>query len=195
METQVRERVVWVDYLRGVACLLMLLDHVLLLLAPESVVRLTVTRFSLPLFMLCAAAVWRPGARPRLLWLGLALPVEAFLLAVIGMPQPGILFLFFWLQVALLGWPGLALRPYLWIVVGLVQTLYLPVGWYTYEPGLVAAWFFLGRLVIADPTFAADRAARPAGAAWVRWLGARPLEFYVAHLFLLAPFSVLVRSW
>lgn len=175
-----RNREVWIDALRGAAIGLMVLDHLLVQVAPTSVVRVTVTRLSLPLFMFAAAAVWRrrPGAR-RLVQLGAAAVCEALLFVPLGMRQPGIVAVFLGLTVAGV-FTAAGARPLLWGTLGLVQALYVPVPWDGYQPGLLVAWWCLGRLGAQE--------ARPIGerVSLLAPIGRRPLLWYVGHLVVIA---------
>ena len=87
---QVKDRLGWVDRLRGAAVLLMVLDHVLVQVAPGHLLRLTLTRLSLPLFLICAAHVWRGGmSSRRVRQLGFAVVAETVLLGALEMAEPG----------------------------------------------------------------------------------------------------------
>jgi hypothetical protein len=193
-------RVGWVDAARGAAVLLMVLDHVLARsgLAPwlRAGSPLAVTRLSLPLFLLAAAAVWRPRAWKRYGRLLAVVPAEFVLYVALGLPLPGIVALVvvvaLVLDVVTAAAGGRELDPYVLVVVGLVQALYVPLQlswWGNYQPGLVLAWWGIGRLVVLlhEARPASYRAGlvlvRPA--AWLRAVGRRPLVWYVGHLLVL----------
>lgn len=181
-----RPRSALFDSLRGAAVLLMVLDHLLIQLDADSFLRvgspLSITRLSLPLFMLAASAVWRPDPL-RLRWkLFVTAFVEAFLCALLGMPWPGIVLLLF-VMFRLLDVVShsfdfdLDAWAYPVAVLGLVQALYVPVSWNGYQPGLVVAWFMLGRLA----WFYGSLSWFP------RWrvltaVGRHPLLWYIGHL-------------
>lgn len=181
-------RDVAVDVVRGCAVLLMVLDHVLVQVDPASTLRVgapwSITRLSLPLFMLACAAVYRrsTSTRWRLTWVACA---EMVLYELLEMPAPGIVLLI----VILLTFLDLFREPpYYWLgVVGLVQALYVPVPWDGYQPGLVLAWFCLARLATTAGTFVpagtADRGMLVPALAWV---GRHPLWWYLGHLVALA---------
>lgn len=174
-------RSVVVDSVRGLAILLMILDHLLVQLDPMSTLRAgapwSITRLALPLFMLASAAVWRPSRRVR--WrLWAAVFPEAVLMVMLGMQWPGvvvvILLVLSLLDVLPDGWRNW----YVLGVLGLVQALYVPIGggWEGYQPGLVLAWFCLGRLACfnGSPLAWLPRSFAP--------IGRRPLAWYFGHL-------------
>lgn len=177
--TRGRDRAV--DALRGLAVLLMVLDHVLVQVEPLSPLRFTVTRLSLPLFVGCAATVHRGTMRPRrvaaLLAVGLLEAVDNPWLHL-GTPGPVLLI---GGTALVMCWEPARSRAGLLGALGLLQALYLPVAWSGYQPGLVLAWWVLG-VVLVD-------ALRPL--AWrfdaLAFVGRGPLRFYVAHLLILLP--------
>lgn len=173
-----RERLEWVDGLRGLAIVLMVLDHVLFQVDPDNILRFTLTRTALPLFMATAAMVWRgrPSNR-RLAQLGLAALIEVPLTIGLGMPMPGILTVFVLLVVMLWQVPIIQQKPGIFAALGLIQTIYIPDPLPGYDLGLVLAWWCLGAL--------AAKELEPLGArlpAWCRAIGRGPLTWYLAHL-------------
>jgi uncharacterized membrane protein len=177
------------DSLRGLAVMLMVLDHALVVWAPESIVRYTLTRLSLPLFMLCTAAVCeRYGTSNRRLG-QIAL---AGVLVSVGLnaawpafpAQPDVtLLIVAAILVAQATVPRFGAYPV--VVCGLIQALYVPVGWHGYEPGLVLAWLLIGSLALARSP---ELVARLGGGLpdWLGGLGRHPLSVYVGHLAILA---------
>lgn len=179
------DRLGWVDGLRGAAIVLMVLDHVLVQADPDSFLRYSLTRLSLPAFMFAAAVVWRPLSWRRFASLTVAAVVEV-LVSPPGMPVPGIVavILLVLLFIELLRWasPRILELPGVLGVLGLLGALYQPWsgdidGWTGYEPGLVLAWWALGRLAAHELEPLAVRSPR-----WLRAIGRRPLWWYVGHL-------------
>lgn len=182
-----RTRVDWIDRIRGLALVLMLLDHLLVQVDPDSFLRFTLTRASLPLFMAASAAVWRPGIRPKRLALITAVVVLELLVSpALGMAMPGIMLVYLVAIVPLGNWYRASHHAYAIGALGLVQALYLPVGWAGYEPGLVVLWWCLGRL----GSYQLDRLGERLPPALAQ-VGRHPLGWYAGHLVALV---VLVES-
>lgn len=181
-------RIAAVDRARGLAVLLMLLDHALVLVqfrAHELVqwayaLRMTVTRASLPLFCLCTGVLlhFRRSSR-RLLDVALVALVLNVALDVvpIGIGSPEILGVW---SLVMLGSVWLLRWPVPVVVLGVLQATIWQVGWAGYEPGLVAAFVAVG--VLAGRPALAWADALPA---WVGAVGSRPLRWYVGHLVVL----------
>lgn len=178
------QRIAWVDRLRGVAILLMIADHALALDGGHWLVRHTVLRLSLPLFMVTAAMVWKPGgpSTRRGRQLAVACVLEVLLSTIVlRLDGPGPVVLYALVLVVMA--PRVAHEhPACVAVLGIVQMLYVPVPWAGYQPGLLVAYWCIGRLARDE------LAGVPLG--WLpRWLGPvgrRPLVWYVGHLAVLA---------
>lgn len=176
-------RLEWLDRLRGLAIALMVLDHVLAVTdtSAELYLRLTVTRFALPLFMICAAHVWRPLSGRNARRLGLAAIAEVALCEALDFASPGIIAIYLGLMLGLRIAPRLAERPGVLLLFGLIQAAYVPLGWGGYEPGLVLTWWALGRLAAQELEAAGQWLPT-----WAATLGRHPLGWYVGHLAVLA---------
>jgi hypothetical protein len=187
-----RER--FLDRLRGLAMLLMLLDHGLLLwleLQPgedlRGWLRRSVTRFSMPLFMLVSGYLLERTSRRRMFEVaGVALVLNGALVVL----WPAFLLpeiLAVW--VFLLPIRGFLLRfPVEAAALGVLQAMYLPVRWPGYEPGVVLLFLALGRIWSTRPDRHRETLV-PIGEripSWVGRLGRRPLGVYAAHLLALA---------
>ncbi len=181
-------RDVRLDVLRGLAVVLMVVDHVAgMVLALGGGVglmwlRVSVTRLSLPLFMLVAGVLWCRRAR-GLTWrrwfeLVAVGAVVSTLLPFAGLPAPDLLLVLALvapLARFVLRWPVEA------AVVGVVQAVNLPVAWEAYQPGYVVLWLALGVLVAerGGVPLWVDR-LRPAGL--LAGVGRRPLAWYLGHV-------------
>ena len=190
------------DRLRGLAVLLMLVDH-LLVFAPQFSdawffspapgsptwwTRHTLTRLSMPLFMLVSGFLLhdRPPSRRRRLLIGVLGGLLTLLLnwswPAFGVPE----ILVVWSLVMLLT-PLLREHPLEMLVLGVLQQLYLPVSWQGYQPGLVAAFLAAGVLWRRLP--APARLLEALGDAlpsFFATVGRRPLLWYATHLTFLA---------
>lgn len=180
----VRGRLAGVDVLRGWALLAMVADHVLVLVDPASLLRLTVTRLALPAFALLMGALHRrrwSGRHVQLL--AAALVAQLVGAGIIG--APGILWL-------LAGCVPVLWLPSRWLllvaVVGWVQASWWPIDWQAYQPGTVLLWTAVGKVASVQLL---DAAARVTGPRSVQLLGRLPLSVYLAHLAVLQ----LVASW
>lgn len=197
-------RVVWVDRLRGLAVVAMVVDHVCAVLAyvwhvpgPWVVLRLTVGRVAFPVFLLLTGwlLVGRGPSSRRTARIAAAGVGAALWSMVCGLPigQPDILLL---IAAVLAVWPVIVRAPVLAAAVGVIQPFTWPVPWAGYQPGALVALMVLGwlwgqpgpdwqtlRLVDSDLGWVPEP---------VRWLGRWPLEFYVGHLVVLGVVVVVV---
>lgn len=185
------------DRLRGLAILLMVLDHLAVFgffgsSAPVVGMRLTITRLALPIFMMVAGSLWAVrGPGPN--WYRLANCVVGGLVAFvcwssIGLPHVDILIVF--AAVAL--YAAVIVRwPVVCLVAGILQTINLPVMSPGYELGYVAAWLALGVLVGDRPSWRSLGDSLPA---WLASIGRRPLLWYTSHLVVLAVVHTCLRN-
>jgi hypothetical protein len=189
------------DACRGLAVLLMLVDHVAAVLPVGLAAgafgwyRVTLGRLAMPAFMLLMGVLWvrplslRPSSSVRLLQVvGAGLLVSLMGAMTPGLDCPDIL-----MQVAALllcfwwafRWPVVAL------VLGYVQAVAWPIAWNGYQPGLVAMFIAAG-MWWGRENAAADLRAFGSAPAWLQAIGRRPLTWYVGHVFVL---WVLFMEW
>lgn len=174
-------RLVGIDRLRGLAVLLMVIDHLLIVVGQESsIYRFTVTRLAMPLFFVVAGALVSRIDVPRLLLVatcGALLPI-----LVPWTEQPNVLVQYV-MGVLLLGLCWFS-RPA--VVLVLVLLLGAIANRYTanlhgYDwaalPALVLAGWLAGRETV-------DRIGRPLSFLF-EGLGRYPLSIYFGHLLLL----------
>lgn len=192
-EVEVRGlRIVGLDAVRGVAVVSMIADHAALVaiergFGPRSVeqlLRLTVGRIALPVFMLVSGLLLKrpPSVRRSVQAAGAGAVVSTVSVAAgLGLGVPDILAV--WVLAA---WAvGLAARRSALAVagvacVGIVQAASWPVPWTGYQPGTVAAllaigWFARYPPVLVELDGVGDRL--PVGLARI---GARPMAAYMA---------------
>lgn len=176
VEVDQRLRLAGLDRLRGLAIVLMLVDHTVWLAGAEWA-RGTVTLLAVPLFMGIAGYLWRPGWRPRYEQVALAAGISGALALYMGLAAPVflvVIVLALPIVAALHRWPAPA------AMLGVLQALYWPVGWAGAEVGLVVACMMIGRLW------------RQAGGqewrvgdllpAWLGTVGRWPLTWYTGHM-------------
>jgi predicted acyltransferase len=193
-EHPVRKRVTAIDRLRGLALLLMILDHSLVVYqavnGPQDWVwwiRHTVTRFALPLFMMMAGLLIAQKGHPAwnrlpfILVAAIVINVVAHYLPQVGFHTPDVLANF----VMAVPLYFLFVRyPLETIVVGFLQAYYLPITWNEwmgYQPGMIMAFLALGVLLKFHPNTLVMRLGRRLPAA-LEILGRRPLLWYCGHL-------------
>lgn len=178
------QRLHGLDRLRGLAIVLMVIDHLLVILDRDNLLRFTLTRAALPLFCLVAGTLFRrPGK--RLIWVTAAGLFAGCIGLPLGIGQPDILLLLAF---------GFLLLPYMANLFGLVVALIQPSAWPLqtsgYEPGLVLSLLILGRLYV-DPIRLND-VGEWFLPSWVGTIGRWPLTWYLGHL---ACLYILANLW
>jgi uncharacterized membrane protein len=180
MTTTTTRRLVTLDRVRGLAIVLMVLDHALLAAGHHGgPVRLTVTRLALPLFGLTAGALWKPGRARRYLEVAGAAIIATGLGLVVGIGQPDILWLLLVAMLVMPAGPALA-------AAGAIQATTWPLRTSGYEPGVVLVLVVLGHLYGSAPL---DRLGQRLPHR-LEGIGRHPLGWYLGHLALLAVLKV-----
>lgn len=169
--------------MRGLALLLMMVDHLALVYGAPWGVRELLTRLAMPLFMLVAGFLWRPGWRWRHLEVFFAAVLATPYLWYIGGETVGILFVYLW---ALLCMPAVQRFPLLVLAVAIIQPITWPLAINLYQPGVVLALLALGYLA-RQHGFGRELvqigSVLPSS---LTVLGRWPLLIYVAHLYVFA---------
>lgn len=169
------------DQLRGFAITLMVMDHALVLIDPDSPARYSITRAALPLF--CIASAQARSSRPprwsriaALVCVGAAISAASALWWPELLVRPDVLIVFaaaIAIRYALRG-----LHPVVVAIIGWTQAAFLPIGWDGYELGTLVMWLAIGALVSA-PTIDELASKLPK---WLAVLGRYPLTVYAGHL-------------
>lgn len=193
-------RLVGIDRARGLAVLLMVLDHVLVLVSSAvgsswaiEAVRLTVTRASLPLFGVIAGVMLGRRRAPDV-WLLIAAfgCSQLSYLFPFGTGRPDVLILF---AVVLTAAPVLLRAPVLLCALGIIQSVTWPLGgsWTGYQPGTIVALVSLGSLfAYFGGDYPVNGRAVSLLPSWLEPVGRHPLGWYVGHFVVLTIVGVFV---
>lgn len=172
--------------IRGAAILLMIVDHVLVLVDPDSLARSTVTRLSMPAFAIVTGYLWRARWTWRYAHLVAAALVAEVCGRLIGLGTPDVLLLIGagYLALWLVEYSGLP--PLVAIALAVLSWQHMPVGgmpdtWTNYHPNEVLAWMLLGRYLLE-----VEHVVRLPRVRWLEAIGRRPLAWYLGHLVVLA---------
>lgn len=194
MTATIVRREAWLDRARGLAVVLMVVDHLAVFLVHEwgnpapygglaQVLRLTVTRASLVLFMLVAGwLIEQHGARPRrmaeICLAGAAVTAFGWWLDFpIG--RPDVLLL---IGVCLCFWRQIRRHPVAAIALGVVQLTAWPIPWSGYQPGAVLALLAAGIVWNCRAFAEGGRLWTQRLPSWLGWPGRHALGLYVAHI-------------
>ena len=171
-----------IDRVRGLAILLMIVDHVLVVMQPDSVIRFTLTRAAMPLFCVLAGTFLTDRFKWHR-WLYIAGCGVVLSLPGVGVQgKPDILLLLAGSFVVATAWPSLVLMCFAFL-----QPATWRIGWGGYEPGLVLGFVLVGRL-LPDVLYKLYRAGSLLPN-WVAVLGRYPLTIYCVHLLTLGWFT------
>lgn len=167
-----RQRIKLLDVLRGLAILLMIVDHALVVFDAPEILRY-LTRPALPMFMMTMGYLIRPGWRIRHLELLVAALVSWPMAVQLGIADVPILVVLA-LVLPLVVW-GQG-YPVVLAATGVMMMSVWPIDWVGYHPGTLVALIALG-IILRDrqPEF---------DVSWgvVEAIGRYPLTFYVGHL-------------
>jgi len=190
-----------IDRIRGLAIILMMVDHVLVACSTLGVTndglmltRLSLTRLALPLFLLVSGALWvEQLPRPRRLGSVIAAAVALNVGMAVYWPEfstPEVLVVW---SLAAVAAPIIVRHPLAMITLGYIQWQHWQVAWDGYQPGIVVLFLAVGALASRaglTPGMGAYGRLLPAplGA-----LGRKPLTWYVGHLTALTVLVAIVR--
>lgn len=174
------------DRLRGLAILLMVVDHALALTGVGLVVRLTLTRAAAPIFMATAGAL--PSKNSRRRWLGLVgvAAVETVLCSLLGLQVPAIVLVLVVVQPVFLWARSIGIPAVVLVLVGWWQSTFAPLPIPGYEPGFVLMWLAVGSMCALDLNHLGRRLPALAEA-----IGRRPRSWYLGHLAAFVPMALL----
>ena len=184
-------RILIIDAIRGLAIALMILDHSLF--AIESIgmanniveySRLSITRFSMTLFMIASGIIWILYGLRIKRW------IQVFILSIIvnvtirvlwpDFNNPEILFV--WTLLAI-GYRLIVRFPITVMIIGYTQFVFWPVSWGGYQPGELAIFLGVGVLIARAPL---DRTWKQIRfeklLSTLAFLGRYPLSIYSGHL-------------
>jgi uncharacterized membrane protein len=189
-------RDVRLDTWRGIAIILMIFDHALmacgvpLVLCGFGWIRCTITRLACPIFFVVAGRLWQKK-RPsfaRIKTIVLCSPLTSYFLFDLGAPPFDILLQY--VILALLLSRLVVAYPVACAVVGVVQSLYLPVPTsFGYHFGTLVTYLSIGVLSSGQPV---PRVSFPKSFQLLcTFSGRHPLSMYVLHI----PILLLIREF
>jgi uncharacterized membrane protein len=198
-----RGRIFMIDAIRGLAIALMILDHSLFAIESIGVAnniveyaRLSITRFSMPLFMIASGFIWALYGLRIKRW------IQVFILSILinltikvlwpDFNNPEILFI--WTILAI-GSRLIVRFPITVMIVGYTQFIFWPVPWSGYQPGELAIFLGVGVLIARAPldkTWKQIRFEKLLSA--LAFLGRYPLSIYSGHLISLSLIVAVVNN-
>ena len=183
------------DAMRGLAILIMIVDHIFSALESVGVEsnfveysRLTATRFSMPLFMIASGIVWGAYGLRLKRW-GQVLVLAVALNAMTRLLWPDFNFpeiLLVWSALAIF-WRLIVRYPIITMIIGYTQTTYWMLPWQGFQPGELA--IFLGAGVLISKSSLSWLWKEPRTSRLIEplaFVGRYPLRIYGGHLAILA---------
>ncbi|MHA7812890.1 MAG: TraX family protein [Phycisphaerales bacterium] len=177
-------RNVRIDKLRGLAILLMILDHVLCVIDPENIARYTLTRAALPIFMLISGYLLANRNPSLKRYAQLVAASFCSLLIVQHIPGMAKVDVLFVIAIVLTVWPIARRYPIIALCIGAVQSQTLGL-WDGYEPGHILAIMCAGALLNQERSTTDRKIATITASILPRaftTIGQAPLLFYLSHL-------------
>lgn len=190
-----KSRVGTLDAMRGLAIIIMIVDHIFSVLESVGVEsnfveysRLTATRFSMPLFMIASGIVWGAYGLRLKRW-GQVLLLAVALNAMTRLLWPDFNFpeiLLVWSALAIF-WRLIVRYPIITMIIGYTQTTYWMLPWQGFQPGELA--IFLGAGVLISKSSLTWLWQEPRTSRLIEplaFVGRYPLTIYGGHLAMLA---------
>lgn len=180
------------DGLRGLAIVLMLVDHVLAVIIVHggpiwlNDIRLSLTRLAMPLFMILVG--WLLDHKGgyslkwllKVFWVGIAATI---MMSLMDLPSPDILII---LGFVILFFYS-SRNPLAMIVLGLIQAVNIPLNWSGYQPGFILTFVAIGVLVhryqVPEWESLCSFAGKRLG--FLEGIGRHPVAWYLGHIAIL----------
>ncbi len=195
MSDSLKARSALLDGMRGLAIIIMIVDHILSALESIGIEsnfveysRLTATRFSMPLFMIASGIVWGMYGLRLKRW------AQVLVLAVALNAMMRLLWPDFNFPEILLVWSALAIfwrlivrYPIITMIIGYTQITYWMLSWQGFQPGELA--IFLGAGVLISKSSLSWLWKEPRTLRLIEplaFVGRYPLSIYGGHLAMLA---------
>lgn len=197
-------RIFIIDAIRGLAIALMVLDHSLFAIESIGVAnnvveysRLSITRFSMPLFMIASGMIWVLYGLRIKRW------IQVFILSILiniaikvlwpDFNNPEILFV--WTIIAI-GYRLIVRFPITVMIVGYTQFIFWPVPWSGYQPGELAIFLGVGVLIARAPLDKTWKRIRfEKLLSKLAFLGRYPLSIYSSHLIFISLIVAAVNKY